>query len=285
MTRLLLTGAGGVVGSALARRFVAAGTTLIQVDRIGGRRAGMVGCDLTDADAVKALVHEWRPDTVLHVAGHKDVFALEKDPMLARRANVETTKNLRDALEGSNCFFVYLSTDYVFEGKAGLHREDSPTEPTTEYGKSKLEGERLLLASGLHVAIARSANIFGCQRDFVSVVLEALRSGRPFSAFSDMANSPTHVSTLFDILGLIIRRRLSGVFHAAGCERLSREEFARRIAAAFQLDPGLIRGETRTENVRPPDLSLDSRATYAALSYQPRSLEQILSEHRADWGC
>ena len=283
MTRVLLTGAAGVVGSALARCFSEAGTPLILVDRPEKGLSGIIGCDLGDAAAVSRLITEQRPDVILHLAGNKDVFALEKAPALARLANVDTTRNLRDAVEGTDCFFVYLSTDYVFEGTVGPYSETALAAPTTEYGRSKLEAEGLLNAGSLKFAIARSASIFGYPRDFVSVVLEALRADRPFAAFSDLVSNPTHLGTLFEMLRRIIERRSTGIFHTAGSDAYSREKFARQIAAAFKLNAGLIRGETRDERIRPADLSLDNRATCAALGYQPPPLEQILSEHRAVW--
>lgn len=283
MTRVLLTGAAGVVGSALARCFSAAGAPLVLVDRLGKTPAGIIGCDLGDAAAVARLISEQRPEVILHLAGNKDVFALEKAPALARHANVDTTRNLRDAAEGTGCHFIYLSTDYVFEGIAGPYSETAPAVPTTEYGRTKLAAEALLREGGLALAIARSSSIFGYPRDFVSIVLEALRQGRPFPAFSDLVSNPTYLGSLFEMLRRIIDRRLTGVFHTAGVQAVSREEFARQIAATFNLNPSLVRGEKREERIRPADLSLDNRATYTALDYHPQPLEQILSENRAAW--
>ncbi len=142
MTRVLLTGAAGVVGSALAKCFFDAGTSLVPVDRPGNQLPGIIGCDLGDATGVRKLIGEQRPDAILHLAGNKDVFALEKAPVLARHANVDTTKNLRDAVEGKDCFFVYLSTDYVFEGTAGPYSETAPAATTTEYRKKNLKAKR-----------------------------------------------------------------------------------------------------------------------------------------------
>ncbi|MBI5800804.1 MAG: SDR family oxidoreductase [Verrucomicrobia bacterium] len=283
MTRVLLTGAAGVVGSALARCFSDPAMPLIRVDRPGREANGTIGCDLADPAAVARLIAEQRPDAVLHLAGNKDVFALEKAPALARQANVDTTRNLVDAIAGRDCFFVYLSTDYVFEGTAGPYSETSPAAPRTEYGKSKLAAEHLLSASSRKYAIARSSSIFGYPRDFVSLVLDTLRKGQPFPAFSDLVSNPTYLGTLFEMLRRIISRRSEGVFHTCGSHGFSREAFARKIAAAFNLNAGLIRGETRSERIRPADLSLDNTATCAALGYRPLALEQILSENRAQW--
>jgi dTDP-4-dehydrorhamnose reductase len=279
--RLLVTGAAGVVGSALSPMFrtVFPGCVLVDRQLERERQAEPVGlrvCDLGSAPAVIELVDDVTPDVVVHLAGNKDVFALESNREQATRANVDTTKHIADALKGSQTLVVFVSTDYVFEGTAGPYREDSPTRPRTEYGKSKLAAEEFLKSSDLPVAIARSASLFGYGGDFVSVVQDSLRQGREFAAFSDLVSNPTASLDFFEMLRRIIDRRLTGVFHAAGSEPVSREAFARKIAAASTLDLGLIRSERRQEKVRPADLSLDNSATYSRLEYHPRSLDTIL---------
>ena len=104
-------------------------------------------------------------------------------------------------------------------------------------------------------------------------VREALTIGNRFPAFSDLVSNPTSVPDLAEMLRRIVEGRLNGIFHASGAEAMSRETFARRIAAAFHLDGGLIYAEPRTERIRPRDLSLDGSATYARLGFQPGSLE------------
>jgi dTDP-4-dehydrorhamnose reductase len=280
--RVLLTGAAGVVGSALSAKLAAAFRDCIFVDRIRqpGQDAIRV-CDLESRPAVSALMEDATPDVVVHLAGNKDVFALERSPEQATRANLDTTRNLADALKGSDARLVFVSTDYVFEGVDGPYHESSPTRPRTEYGKSKLAAENLLRESGLPIAIARSSSLFGYPGDFVSVVEQSLRQGREFVAFSDLVSNPTAVDDFFALLCRIIETRATGVFHAAGREPVSRDAFARKIARAAALDAGLIISETRQERVRPADLSLDNSDSYQRLNYFPRALDDILADSRA----
>ena len=280
MTRLLITGAAGVVGSVLAPRFRDAYPGCILVERES--RGAVPGvqpstrCDLESPASVVRLIEEATPDVVVHLAGNKDVFALEKNPELATRANVNTTRHIVDALRGGTTFVVFVSSDYVFEGTGGPYRETSPTRPTTEYGKSKLAAEELLRESGLPVAIARSSSLFGVHNDFVSTVRTAISRGQIFTAFSDLVSNPTAVTDLFEMLRRIIDRRMSGVFHVAGPEAASREVFARKIAVACGLDATLIRGDKKGDRIRPPDLSLENTATYASLGYRPASIDETL---------
>jgi len=281
MNRMLVTGAGGVIASALSERFRADYPGCILVDR-EPLRPSLTVCDLESLPAVRQLIDEAEPDVVVHLAGNKDVFALEKNPELAKRANVKTTRHIVEALRGSETLIVFISSDYVFEGTDGPYRETSPTRPRTVYGRSKLEAEELLRSCGLPVAIARSASLFGFENDFVSTVKSALSLGQTFAAFSDLVSNPTAVGEFFEILKRIISRRLTGVFHAAGAEADSREAFARKIANAFSLNAGLIRGQPRQETIRPPDLSLDNTATYSALEYCPAALESILRQQKGE---
>jgi dTDP-4-dehydrorhamnose reductase len=284
MTRLLITGAAGVVGSAVSARFLETDFNCVLVGRERpepGPPQAMVRCDLESRSAVERLIEHTEPEIVLHLAGNKDVFALERMPELAWRANVETTKNLVAALKGSETFVIYISTDYVFEGTAGPYAEASPARPTTEYGRSKLAAEACLLESGLRVAIARSAALFGFPNDFVSVVRDCLTARKPFAAFSDLVSNPTFVEDLSAMLMRLMDARLTGIFHLCGSEPMSREEFAKKIACAFRLDPSLVHREERTERIRPPDLSLSNAATCAALDYRPRPLLRILESIRS----
>ncbi|HYR45006.1 MAG TPA: SDR family oxidoreductase [Terriglobia bacterium] len=284
MTRLLVTGAAGAVGSAVSSHFLRADPTCVLVDRNfspSQSASSFVHCNFESPLDVERLINRYQPEIVLHLAGNKDVFALEKDPALAWRANVATTKNLLGALTGAKSLVIYISTDYVFQGTAGPYEETSPTRPTTEYGKSKAAAEACLLDSGLPVAIARSAALFGLTNDFVSVVRDCLAAGKSFPAFSDLVSNPTFVGDLTAMLTRLMDRRLTGVFHVCGSESLSREQFAKMIAGAFGLDAELIHAEKRTERVRPPDLSLSNAATCVALRYRPRPLLEILKSIRA----
>ena len=280
MTRLLVTGAAGVVGSALSSRFedLYPGCVFSGRDAraAGPGRPPVAGCDLGSRAAVDRLIEEANPDVLVHLAGNKDVFALEKSPELARRANVDTTRRIVEALGGANTLVVFISSDYVFEGTTGPYWESSPTRPTTVYGATKVAAEALLHESGLAVAIARSSSLFGFPNDFVSTVRSAIHQGQPFPAFSDLVSNPTAVADLFEMFRRIIDRRLTGIFHVAGSEAVSREGFARKIAAALGLDATLIRAEKKGDRIRPSDLSLDNAATCAALDYHPRSIEETL---------
>jgi dTDP-4-dehydrorhamnose reductase len=239
-------------------------------------RFSTIGCDLDEPYAVEQLASSLDLAAVIHLAGNKDVFALENAPALARKANVQATENLVSALRDRSTLLVFISSDYVFAGTDGPYDEASPTRPGTEYGRSKLAAERVVQASGLPAAIVRSSSLFGFRDDFVEEVRETLRRGDVFRAFSDLISNPTAIADLAEMLRRIVDGRVTGTFHAAGPQALSREAFAHRIARAFDLNAGLIEGCLRNESIRPGDLSLDCSSTYARLGYQPRPLEDIL---------
>lgn len=275
MTRVLITGAAGVVGRALSPFFATWYPGCILSDRQGSGEQ-VIGCDLQSPVDVRRMIDHAAPDILIHLAGHKDVFALQASPDLATRFNTELTTNVVEALRGRRTFLVFLSTDYVFAGVDGPYRETSPTSPTTAYGKSKLAAEHIIQASGLEFALVRSSSLFGFPGDLVEKVRETLTRGAAFPAFSDLVSNPTSISELAEMLRRIVAGKLGGILHASGAEAMSRYAFARRIATALGLNADFVHAQTRDEAIRPPDLSLDCSATYARLDYQPPSLEAAL---------
>jgi dTDP-4-dehydrorhamnose reductase len=281
MRPTLITGASGIVGSCLAGYFREVCDELLLVDRVG-ERGDVVLLDLADREAARELLVRERPEVILHLAGNKDVFALERDPELSRRINFELTRTLCDLAAEAGLQLVFLSSDYVFDGAGGPYREDSPPHPATCYGRDKLAAERYLLETVEHGAVVRSSGLFGFSGDFVDVVRSVAGRGEEFPAFTNLSNNPTFCGDLFRMLRIVIDRRLSGVFHGCGAETLSRYEFALQIAACFGIDAALI-SQDQKDDIRPDRLALDNRWTYAELRYTPPTIAAVLEMNRGLW--
>src|SRR3989338_5380411 len=101
------------------------------------------------------------PDVVIHTQALSDVDRCEREPQLAFQMNVQTTANLVEAVRGTKALLVYLSTDYVFDGRKGsAYVEADPTHPISVYGRSKLDGEQVALSRDRAV-VARPSTLFG----------------------------------------------------------------------------------------------------------------------------
>lgn len=287
--RLLLTGAGGLLGGELARRLGARHELTAAV----GRRPAPPGLvarplDLAHGTGVAALLDEVRPEAVVHAAALADPDACEREPQRASELNAVACGRLAGLCRSRSCRLVLLSTDLVFDGRQPFADESAPPGPLQAYGRSKLEGERLALAAWPEAAVVRSALVLGRghgPRGTASeAVAWALAAGRPAGLFEDQFRTPVDAASLADLLERLLERGGRGVFHAGGPERLSRLELGRRVARAWGLDEGLLRPLRQGDlpgAPRPADVSLDSGRAARELGWRPRGVDEALRDQRA----
>src|SRR6185436_9613383 len=140
--RTLIVGASGFVGSALRLAFgeQAVGTYFSHPE------PGLRALDIRDAGAVRQLVEEVRPDVIIHPAAQPNVDWCEDHVAESHAVNVTGTLHVVEAALAAGVRYLFFSTDYVFDGKAGPYREDAPTNPPNVYGRHKLEAEQLIAA-------------------------------------------------------------------------------------------------------------------------------------------
>lgn len=231
--RWMIVGASGLVGShlrlGLRRRDVIVTSYRTSVP-------GAVPLDLTDTEAIARAIGEARPDVVLVAAADAYVERCEREPLASRMVNVTAVRDL--AAEARPALLVVFSSEYVFDGQAGSYGEDDPVAPLNEYGRQKVELETLAREHGEHL-ICRVSGVYGwspARTSFVAQMVDALRAGRRFSVPSDQLITPTPAPDLARAVVELVERGARGTFHVAGPEILERPDFARRAAAAFDLD-------------------------------------------------
>jgi len=238
--------------------------------------ARWVYLDLADLAAVSDVVKGVGPDVVVHTAAYTDVDGCELRRDYAYAVNYLATRALAKAV-GDRAFFVYVSTDYVFDGGRGLYREGDVPNPVNFYGLSKLLGEVAVESAAGRFAVVRVSGLFGAspwgKRNFGFRALESLARGEEVRAFVDQYLSPTYVPWLAERIRLLVERGVVGVVHLAG-ERLSRFEFALLLAEALGVDRGLVKParleEAKLPAKRPRDSSLDtSKAADLGLAMPP----------------
>lgn len=267
---ILVTGASGLLGQALARELARRGRTGVGTSRDGARLpAGLEPRALTLDDggaAAAALVRALRPAAVLHVAAMADADACARDPAAAARVNRDATGALARAAVEVGARVVYTSSDLVFDGTRAPYGEDDPVAPLGPYMATKAEGEALARAAGPGVLVARVALLYGRatgerQRPtFADTLAARLARGEQVPCFADQWRTPVQVDDAAGLLLDLLDRGAEGTVHVAGPERVSRLELARAIARALGLDPAGCR-PVRAEDVpglapRPPDASL-----------------------------
>jgi dTDP-4-dehydrorhamnose reductase len=246
MTRLLITGAGGLLGANLALAALAAGHQVIAVDLlhpIRHRDVESVQADLAMPGAALQVFAAHRPRWAIHCAAAVDVDACEADPETAFRLNRDMAGHVAMAAHAVGAKLVHISTDAVFDGERGGYAEEDEPHPVSAYGSSKLVGERVVLSECPEALVVRT-NIFGWNaRPKLSLsewFLERLRRGERCTGFTDVSFSPIAVGNLSLCLLRLLSLPVSGALHVAGGETISKYEFGLRIAEAFQLSPDPI---------------------------------------------
>jgi dTDP-4-dehydrorhamnose reductase len=221
MTRLLVTGAGGMLGRAVVEA----------AQRLGHdvRAATRAELDITDAGAVHRMLAELHPQAVVNCAAYTDVDGAESDRLAAFAINGKGAGNVAAAAAEVGASIVHVSTDYVFDGsKREPWLESDPVAPLGAYGASKLAGERAVAATNSAHAIVRTAWLFGAgAKNFVDTML-ALGAERPeVSVVTDQVGCPTWTGHLAGALvELAERPQETGIHHVAGAGSCSWNELA-----------------------------------------------------------
>ena len=272
--RIVITGAGGLVGRTLGALARERGHDVMALSS--------ADCDITDRAAVdRALAGSAAETLVVNCAAHTKVDEAERDEARAHAVNATGAENVARACAAAGARLVHLSTDYVFSGRfPGAPRPyeiDDETGPLSVYGRSKLAGERAVLAAMPEARVVRTAWIFSDeQSNFVGAMrAKALEGDEPVDAVADQVSSPTYVGDLAaTLLELASATVGEPVLHVANAGQASRYDQARAVFELVGADPDRVRPVGTDQHPRPAP-----RPSYSALS-QRRSIEAGLSPLR-----
>lgn len=288
--RVLVTGAGGLLGGRLAALLHGAGFEVTAVWRVTPPPPGLPAeqTDLAPTGAVETLVETLRPDAVVHAAVLGRADRCEESPARAEVVNTRLPARLASVCRARGVRLVALSTDLVFDGTRPLSGTDAPARPLGVYGRTKLAGEEAVLAADPGAAVARVALVVGRGHGARGTASEsvawALRAGRPVRLFTDEYRSPVDPESVASAVGALLQRGGAGRYHLGGSERLSRHDLAVRVARALELSAGLVERGRQADyagpDPRPADTSLDSSRAIGELGYRPRALDAVLRESR-----
>ena len=261
-----MTGASGMVGFGLSRYFSGRGHEVVPAYN-GNEIQGGVKLDITDERQVEQVMREIKPDWVFHCAAMTDVDECERDLDGAMAVNANATGMFAGAAKKHGAKMVYVSTSFVFGDSKEALLEDAPAEPLNNYGRSKLIGERKIAESGVKHIIVRIDQPYGWvepgqKQNMVTGTLRKLEAEKPFKVVEDWFNCPTYMDNFYDALYILVEKNALGTYNCTGKTRLSRFEWAKKIAAEFGLDGALIK-PVKSEELRlpakRPDVLLDTR--------------------------
>lgn len=299
MTKILLTGANGLLGQKL--------TCLLSLDKeiqvvatsTGPARFDLpqsvkyIALDITQRGQISKVMKLVKPDIIIHTAAMTNVDYCEQHQDACWEVNVQSVVQLLQAAEEYNSFFIHLSTDFIFDGKQRQLREDATPNPINFYGHCKLQAERFVKQSKVDYAILRTALVYGLvpnmsRSNIVLWVKNSLETPQTIRVVDDQYRTPTLAEDLAMGCFLIAQQRATGVYNISGGEMLTPYQMALSIAYYFGLDEKLI---SRTDASgfsqlakRPPETGLIIDKARKELGYHPCSfldglllLEQQLS--------
>jgi dTDP-4-dehydrorhamnose reductase len=235
LKKILITGAGGLVGRASVEHCVANGDRVVAYDR--------QSLDIADARKVEEVISRESPDAVINCAAWTDVDGCESDPIKAEQVNAIGPENLARSCRNSGAGFLTISTDYVFDGtKEGFYTQRDDPHPLSVYARSKLEGERRPQLEYARTIVVRTGYIFGPGgRNFLSTLVDRVRRGEKLKAIRDCWGTPTYARDLAVRLRELVELDLPGVFHVVSSgDGASFDSFAREALKLVDCDPQLV---------------------------------------------
>ena len=277
--RVLVTGAKGQLGVALLA--------------VLKPYHDVVGLDLPEFDITASdtgrVIADLHPAWVVHAAAWTDVDGCERDAARADLVNGEGTRRVAEGCRAAGAGLIYLSTDYVFDGRKGQpYVETDPVSPVSAYARSKIAGEEATRRIAPSWAIVRTAWLFGVSgRNFVKAIVEKAASGQPLRVVDDQVGSPTYAGDLAEAIGQLVSRQLTGTYHVTNAGSCSWYDFARAIVQQAGLTGVPVSPMTTAELGRPaprPAFSVLANHAWAAAGLRPlRPWPQALAAMLAAW--
>ncbi len=286
---ILITGANGLLGQKLVELLVQQSTVdLIATAKGENRLPNSVGyryvsLDITNSGEVNTVFDTYQPDVVIHTAAMTNVDTCETDQIGCELLNVTAVAYLIEACQKHDTFLCHLSTDFIFDGTDGPYTEEAIPNPISVYGASKLRAEKLLEASSIRWAIARTVLVFGIVSDMsrTNIILwvkKSLEEGKQINVVTDQFRTPTLAEDLAMGCWLIAHKEAQGIFNISGSDFLTPYEMAIKTANFYGLPVELIKqadSSTFSQPAkRPPRTGFILDKARRDLGYQPRTFDE-----------
>lgn len=283
--RWLIVGGSGMLGHSLCRSLIDAGieTWATANSNSTAQDKNVIPLDLAQSSDVREIVRQSDPDVIVYVAGLTDVDRCEANEALAERLHAGAALEFAGGAL-SHQKFVYISTDHLWDGTKENVSEEEPLHPLNAYARTKALGEKLVSEANPDALILRT-NFFGTglawRKSLSDWMLERLRTGQTLNAFTDAFFTPIAMPLLSRTILAAVGLDLSGIYHCCGAERISKFEFAHRLAEHYGLDRGLISpaelSKAPLKAPRPLDMSLSTEKLSDALGHALPSLRDSLN--------
>ena len=290
LSRVLITGGSGLLALNWACRMRDSHEVILarHSRKINLRGTRCVSVDLESAAALAGDLESLRPDLVVHTAGLVSVDQCEQQPDRAMHLNAVLASNVAAACRRLHIKLIHISTDHLFAGNKALHTETDAPAPLNVYARTKMQAEQTVTRDNPGAIVVRT-NFFGWghryRQSLSDWIIASLRNGRTVTMFDDVYFTPLLADKLAQAAHALAEQDVAGIYHVGADERLSKYDFALRLARVFGLPEALIQrakiAAADSRVMRPLDMSLDNGKARACLGAGLGGVDDALDELNA----
>jgi dTDP-4-dehydrorhamnose reductase len=290
--KIIITGANGFLSYYIIEKLITSGQLVIATSK-GPNRLPFVSpffiyeeMDFTDATTVATIFKKHKPTHIIHTGAISKPDECEMNKPLADKINVEGTAILLHAAKKYAASFLFMSTDFIFDGERGMYTENDIANPVNYYGETKVKAEQLVNKYPYRWSIVRTVlgygKTFSGRHNVITAVKEKLEKGEAYNMFNDQLRTPTYIEDLADAILVMIEKNATGVYHICGEEMFTPYEMAIEVANFLQLDKALIKKVNAADFTqpakRPAKTGLVIEKAKRELMYQPISFKEGLKK-------
>ena len=276
MNKVLIIGASGFLGSYCFNKFLEDNRFEVKGTRYSSLNKNLSKIDYTDSFALLDFIRMSRPNYIVWCAGLKKLSLTEKDSKLARKQNFYPIKTIvKYQKDHKDVSLIFVSTDYVFNGLKGNYKPLDPTNPSTNYGKSKASAENYIIKQSPNYSILRAGAIIGPGSIFLNWLVDKIKSNETIELYDNFF-TPTPIKNIFKAINVLINSSKNGIYHVSGKQKLSRYEFGILIKKHFKSSSSeLIEVKSSNNNL---NLHKDLSLIYSKEFEKFESIEKYISK-------
>lgn len=285
-SKILFTGITGLLGKYFLKSLKSNFRVVGIADKtIQSNNENLFKVDIADKQSIEDFVRKNKPVVIVHAASIGNVDYCEKHPEEAYRINIQGTKNIISAAKSVDAKIIFLSSNAIFDGINPPYDENGILNPLDVYGKTKVEGERLISESQLSFCILRLITMYGWpQKDGrgnpVTWVIDNLKKSQKINVVNDVYNNHLWAGQAAEIVWRVIKENINGIYNIAGNDCISRYDFALKVARIFKLDSSLISPVSsdffKDIAMRPKNTCFNTQKMRKELGIKPFSIDEGL---------
>lgn len=291
--KVVVIGSNGLLGQTLVNKLIQDDHYQLYAMASGKNRNSDVvdlryySIDLEDFKTIKIQLNLIEPDFVINALAMTHVDECELNQDVCKRINTDFVAELAEECRELKTHLIHISTDFIFDGKEGIYREEDIPNPINYYGLSKLWAEQVIAESGVVYSILRTILVYGKvanmkRSNIVLWIKDSLEKGQSINLVEDQFRMPTYVGSLADACILTMENEAVGIFHISDRDYFSISELGLAIASYFNLPQNLITpipsNQLNQVAKRPPKTGFLLDKAIEKLHFKPLTLIEGLNQ-------